>query len=208
MKSYGQYCSMARGLDVIGDRWTLLIVRELLSLDSARYSDLLAGLPGISTNLLASRLVELEESGLIERKAPTPPVATALYVLTEHGRALEPVLVEIGKWAVPTIAATDWRENTFRTHWLALPARSFLHDSEPDAPPVRLVIDTGDEPLTLVIGEGRVTARTGDDPAAEARLVGDPAEILRTLVGARPTGSPGAARLNGAASVLTRAGIR
>jgi DNA-binding HxlR family transcriptional regulator/putative sterol carrier protein len=88
---------MARGLDVIGDRWTLLIVRDLL-LGPKRYTDLLSGLPGIGTNLLATRLQEMEAAGLLERARLPPPAGSAVYRLTETGAALEPTLAAIGRW--------------------------------------------------------------------------------------------------------------
>ena len=85
MRSYGQYCSVAKALDVVGDRWTLLIVRELLLRGACRYTDLKDGLPGIATNLLADRIRELEAAGLIRREEAPPPVATTLVHLTEAG---------------------------------------------------------------------------------------------------------------------------
>src|SRR5271155_5391938 len=100
MRSYGQYCSVARGLDIVGDRWTLLIVRELLLQGPCRFTDLKNGLPGIAANLLSTRLKELEDAGLISRENAPPPVATALYTLTENGLALEPVLKALGLWGL------------------------------------------------------------------------------------------------------------
>jgi len=96
-RSYDQYCAVARGLDVIGDRWTLLLVRDLL-LGPKRYKDLLSGLPGIGTNLLADRLRELESAGLIERTVLPPPAGSTVYQLTEAGQALEPAMVALGRW--------------------------------------------------------------------------------------------------------------
>ena len=96
-RSYDQYCAVARGLDVIGDRWTLLLVRDLL-LGPKRYTDLLSGLPGIGTNLLADRLRELEADGLIERTLLPPPAGSTVYQLTEAGQALEPAVVALGRW--------------------------------------------------------------------------------------------------------------
>src|SRR5213595_2941021 len=98
MRSYGQYCSIARALDIVGDRWTLLIVRELLLQGRCRFTDLKNGLPGVATNLLSTRLKELEEAGLVAREDAPPPVATALYYLTDSGMALEPVLQTLGLW--------------------------------------------------------------------------------------------------------------
>ena len=96
-RSYDQYCAVARGLDVIGERWTLLIVRDLL-LGPKRYKDVLEGLPGIGTNLLADRLHEMERLGLVERTVLPPPAGSTVYQLTAAGEGLEPALFAIGRW--------------------------------------------------------------------------------------------------------------
>jgi DNA-binding HxlR family transcriptional regulator len=88
MRSYNQYCSMARTLDVVGDRWTLLIVRELLTQGPCRFSDLHRGLPGIASNLLAQRLRKMEAAALITRHDEPPPVAATLISLTDRGQDL------------------------------------------------------------------------------------------------------------------------
>ena len=85
MRSYKQHCGLAKALDVIGDRWTLLVIRELLLQGPCRYTDLKNGLPGIATNLLSDRLRELEAAGLVLREEAAPPVATTLFRLTEAG---------------------------------------------------------------------------------------------------------------------------
>src|SRR5213080_3892836 len=118
MRSYGQYCSVAKALDVIGDRWSLLIIRELLLQGPCRYTDLRNGLPGIATNLLAERLRQLEQAGLIHSEQAPPPVATTLYQLTGRGEALESVLRELGRWGAPLLGATGEEPEEFRTHWL------------------------------------------------------------------------------------------
>ena len=96
-RSYNQYCGVARALDLVGERWTLLIVRNLI-LGPLRYSDLLRGLPGITTNLLAGRLKELENSGLIERVRASGTDSGHLYRLTELGAGLEPAINALGAW--------------------------------------------------------------------------------------------------------------
>src|SRR5579863_5376384 len=101
MRSYGQYCSIAKALDVVGDRWTLLIVRELMVRGACRYTDLRNGLPGIATNLLADRLRDLEEHGIVRREAAPPPIATTVFQLTERGASLRPVIGELGRWGAP-----------------------------------------------------------------------------------------------------------
>ncbi|MFF3668701.1 winged helix-turn-helix transcriptional regulator [Microtetraspora malaysiensis] len=96
-RSYGDLCGVARGLDVVGERWALLVVRDLL-LGPKRFSDLLGGLPGVSPNVLSQRLRELAEHGVIQRRDLGPPARVHLYELTEWGRGLEPVLLELGRW--------------------------------------------------------------------------------------------------------------
>ena len=104
-KSYNQLCGLAYALDNIGERWTLLIVRELLP-GPRRFSDLMDGLPGISTNLLTERLKDLEERGLLIRRKLPPPARTAVYELTPTGLALEDTLFELGKWGSRFVPAT------------------------------------------------------------------------------------------------------
>jgi DNA-binding HxlR family transcriptional regulator len=114
-RSYRQYCGAARALDLVGERWTLLIVRNLL-LGPRRYSDLLAELPGITTNLLAKRLKEMIAAGLISRELASPPPRAELYSLTERGEALEPVLLDLARWARPLMEAPR-RDDTRNPGW-------------------------------------------------------------------------------------------
>jgi DNA-binding HxlR family transcriptional regulator len=183
MRSYGQYCSVAKALDVLGERWTLLIVRELLARGACRYTDLRAGLPGIATNLLADRLRELEAAGIVEREDAPPPVATTLFSLTERGRALQPVIAELGRWGVPLMAGSSPDEH-FRGQWLRLPVRMFLADRQPDRPPSTVEIRAGDETVVIDAGEGQVSMRLGTEPNADAVISGSPPEILRLMSGA------------------------
>jgi DNA-binding HxlR family transcriptional regulator len=96
-KSYGQSCAIARGLDVLGGRWTLLVVRELL-IGPRRFTDLQGNLPGISSTLLGERLRELDATGLVRRRQLPPPAASTVYELTEAGRAVEEVVLAVGRW--------------------------------------------------------------------------------------------------------------
>src|SRR6185312_7009995 len=130
MRSYSQYCSVAKALDVIGDRWTLLIVRELLLAGPRRYTDLRNGLPGIATNLLSERLRDLEAAGVVIREDAPPPVASTLFKLTARGEALRPVLRELGLWGIPYMVEGPAAEDVFRGRWLAGPAEGFLTHSE------------------------------------------------------------------------------
>jgi DNA-binding HxlR family transcriptional regulator len=96
-RSYAQHCGLARALDLVGERWTLLVVRDLL-LGPRRYGDLLASLEGITTNLLAKRLREMREAGLIEKRKLPPPGSSEVYALTDSGLALEPAVMELARW--------------------------------------------------------------------------------------------------------------
>ena len=106
MKPYGQYCPVAHALDQVGDRWELLVVRELM-LGQRRYTDLADALPGIGSNILASRLRDLESAGIVRKTKLPPPWAVTVYELTEHGRALEPVLRSLARWGARTLGAPD-----------------------------------------------------------------------------------------------------
>ncbi|WAL98726.1 winged helix-turn-helix transcriptional regulator [Streptomyces sp. Je 1-369] len=118
-RSYDQYCAAARGLDAVGDRWTLLIVRELLA-GPRRYTDLHADLPGVSTDVLASRLKDMEQLGLSARRKLPPPAAAYVYELTDRGRELLPVLQALAAWGAPALAERG-PTDAVRAHWFALP---------------------------------------------------------------------------------------
>lgn len=102
VKTYGQYCGVARALELVGDRWGLLIVRDLL-VGSKRYTDLRAGLPKIPTNVLATRLKEFEEAGLVERHVQARPSGAIVYQLTPYGADLEPVVLALGAWGARSL---------------------------------------------------------------------------------------------------------
>src|SRR4051812_14453434 len=96
-RSYGDRCGIARALDVLGERWSLLVVRELL-LGPKRFTDLRAGLPNVGPDVLSQRLRDLEEAGIVSRAKLPPPAASRVYGLTERGKALEAVVLELGRW--------------------------------------------------------------------------------------------------------------
>jgi DNA-binding HxlR family transcriptional regulator len=101
-KTYGQYCGVARALELVGERWALLIVRDLL-VGPKRYTDLRAGLPKIPTNVLATRLKELEQSGLVERRILPRPSGAIVYELTVYGADLEDVVLALGRWGARSL---------------------------------------------------------------------------------------------------------
>ncbi|MFI7272650.1 winged helix-turn-helix transcriptional regulator [Streptomyces sp. NPDC049879] len=151
-RSYDQYCALARSLDTVGDRWSLLIARELLA-GPLRYTDLWTDLPGISTDMLASRLRDLERDGVVSRRKLPPPATGSAYELTERGGALLPVLTALAVWGGPALgpqAPTD----AVRAHWFALPLLA------------RLAPLTGDESgvLDITLPDGTFHLRLGTLP--------------------------------------------
>ncbi|MFI0960137.1 winged helix-turn-helix transcriptional regulator [Streptomyces sp. NPDC021080] len=182
MRTYGQYCSIARALDVVGDRWTLLMVRELLLQGPCRFTDLKKGLPGIAANLLSARLRELEAAGLITREDAPPPVATALYALSEDGLALEPVLKALGLWGL-RLMTTERPDDTFRAQWLAYAPAWFATDADPGAGPAVIQVVASDEPAVIELRDGGIHTRLGRATDPDLVLDGPPRAVLGLLTG-------------------------
>src|SRR2546430_214664 len=181
MRSYGQYCGLAKALDVVGDRWSLLIVRELMLRDACRYTDLYQGLPGIASNLLADRLRDLESAGIVQREEAPPPVATTLFRLTELGRELRPAVHALGRWGGPLLG-DDFGDNAFRSHWLALPLEIHLGDRAPEGQPVTIGVHAGREDLVIELADGRVRTREWAEDTPDVTLTGRPKLILGLLI--------------------------
>ncbi|MGW3209690.1 winged helix-turn-helix transcriptional regulator [Streptomyces sp. NPDC001135] len=166
-RSNDQYCSAARALDLVGDRWTLLIVRELLA-GPRRYTDLHADLPGVSTDVLASRLKDMERDGLTTRRRLPPPGVAYVYELTGRGRGLLPVLQALGGWGEAELGERR-PTDAVRAHWFALPLLRALEGEGT----VEVRLPEGEFHLRVGAEEGPVY---GDGPApggADARLVLD-----------------------------------
>src|SRR5262245_6213058 len=118
-KRYDQYCAICHALELVGERWSLLVVRELLK-GPKRYTDLLEGMPGVGTNILAARLRELEAGGIVQKRRLPPPAASTVYELTEYGRELEEPLYALARWGARTLPPPveedfypDWGLNAF-----------------------------------------------------------------------------------------------
>lgn len=182
MRTYGEYCAIAKSLDVVGDRWTLLIVRELALRGACRYTDVRNGLPGIATNLLAARLRELEAAGVVAREDAPPPIATTLFRLTPRGEQLRPVLEDLTRWGFP-LMTEDRPGDAVRSHWLASALEMMLVDRTPDARPVTIELRTGDRPIVIDARDGAIHTRLGpaDDP--DASLDGPPRLIMGLFLG-------------------------
>lgn len=180
MKQYGQFCSVARALDVLGDRWAMLVVRELL-LGPKRYTDLLDGLPGIGTNVLAVRLRELEDAGIVARETLPPPAASAVYVLTDDGMALRPVVDELALWGLRLMDRPQ-RGESMRTGWLvyslaiSASATGMREESE-------LELRVNNEAYTLTVRKGSFEARQGTAARPIAVIEATPQSLFRLASG-------------------------
>jgi DNA-binding HxlR family transcriptional regulator len=162
-KRFDQYCPMAHALSLVGERWSLLVVRELMK-GPKRYTDLAAGLPGIGTNILAARLRHLEEAGVVRRHKLPPPAASMVYELTDYGADLDEVLYALGRWGARTLGPpgpddelySDWGLNAFPALFNADAARELTET---------YVIRVDDDVFTVRLQDGRMHAALG---AAEA----------------------------------------
>jgi DNA-binding HxlR family transcriptional regulator len=182
MRSYGEYCSLAKALDVVGERWTLLIVRELALKGACRYTDLRNGLPGIASNLLAHRLRELEKAGVIAREDAPPPIATTLFRLTPRGEQLRPVLDDLMRWGLPLMNEQP-ADDAVQSHWLAGALQVMLTDHHPNAPPISIELRTGEQPIVIQANAGTIQSRLGSADGATATLTGAPRPIMGLLLG-------------------------
>jgi DNA-binding HxlR family transcriptional regulator/putative sterol carrier protein len=184
-RSYSQFCGVAHALDLVGERWALLVVRELLA-GPRRFTDLAKGLPGIRTNILASRLKELERAGVVQRATLPPPAASKVYELTEYGRELEPIVLSLGRWGARTLGPPR-PGRSFRPEALALMLRAFF--STEDARGLNAVYELrlGETSLYLCIEDGTFTAATQRTVEPDAVVTTD----FQTLAGfARGTLTP------------------
>jgi len=179
-RSYGEYCGVAKALDVVGERWTLLVVRNLL-LGPLRYSDLLRGLPGITTNLLAKRLREMEEAGVVERVRQTAHDGGAAYRLTDQGRGLEPVIHALGSWGFRRMglpAPEDHRDLA----WLLVALRRRYRGGA--ALSAEIVADG--VPYRFHLSPERAEIARGPAASPDLRLLGTPEALAMTFLRGLP----------------------
>lgn len=172
-KRYGQFCALARALDEVGDRWTLLVVRELM-VEPTGYSDLASRLPGVATNLLADRLARLQDHGLVEREP-----ATRRYALTPRGLALRPVLHELIRWGAP-LMTTGPGDDVVDDRWAVLALDAVLTSARVTGPATRVALRCGPTVLLVTVdGSGR-RVQPGTTSRADAVLTGSLPDLLAT----------------------------
>ncbi|MHA6619959.1 winged helix-turn-helix transcriptional regulator [Pseudonocardia sp. DLS-67] len=176
-RTYGQFCALARSLDIVGERWTLLIVRELLP-GPMRYTELKNSLGGIATNLLAERLRTLEANGVVERRLEESGVA---YALTPWGTGLREPLEALGRWGTPLLA-TGRGVDAFQPRWLTLALPALLAGRTVSSP-VELGIETDGLLMVLRIDEDGPSAFVRPDDEPETVLAAAPAVVVALATG-------------------------
>jgi DNA-binding HxlR family transcriptional regulator len=203
-RAYGQYCGFARALEVVGERWALLVVRDLL-VGPKRFTDLLHGLPGIPSNVLTARLKELEHAGVARRRVLPRPARAVVYELTEYGLELEPVVVELGRWGAKNLGdprpdetiTLDSLITALRTTFRPDAARKLSADYE---------LRVGEIVLHARVDRGKVRVAAGALPGAQLVIEAGPG--IRALMAGELTPAAavesGVVRLSGDATLLQR----
>jgi DNA-binding HxlR family transcriptional regulator len=175
-KKYDYYCPVAHALSLIGERWALLVVKELMH-GPKRYTDLVDGLPGIGTNILASRLRDLEAAGVVAKRTLPPPAASRVYELTDYGRELKPVMRDLARWGARSLGPPTAEDELF-AGWVENALNTMLAES---APLGRFEFRVGGEVASLVDG---VTQRGPiDDP--DVVVEGDPEAVYYMFIDRR-----------------------
>jgi DNA-binding HxlR family transcriptional regulator/putative sterol carrier protein len=178
-------CGIAHASELLGQRWALLMVRELL-LGPKRFTDLRTGLPDISPNVLGQRLRELEASGIVGRRKLAPPAATQVYELTEWGRELEPAVLALGRWAShsPSFPA----DAGMGPDSLVLALKTTFQPAKADGLDATYQLTLNEIPFKIAVKEGRFEAERGEAEAADAMISADPNAIASVVFGENPLG--------------------
>jgi DNA-binding HxlR family transcriptional regulator len=181
-RSYNQYCGLAYALDIVGERWTLLIIRELIP-GPRRFTDLMDGLPGISTNLLSERLKSLKQQGIVRRRVLPPPAGSTVYELTPLGQALESTLLELGKWGSQFVPPSMEDATLLHPGSYALTLKTFFRPQQAQEIRETYELRIDNEVLQVQIEAGEIHVQQGDALKADVIIHTDTASYLRLLTG-------------------------
>jgi DNA-binding HxlR family transcriptional regulator len=174
-RTYSDRCGIARALDVVGERWALLVVRELL-LGPKRFTDLRAGLPNVGPDMLTARLKELEAAGVVRRATLAPPAASKVYELTERGAELEPVILALGRWG--SVAPVADAEAELGVDAFVIALKTLFR---PDGDDARVELRLGDQRFAARVEKRRFEVARGTDANAEAVIAAEPGTLARAL---------------------------
>jgi DNA-binding HxlR family transcriptional regulator len=182
-RTYGDRCGIARALDVVGERWALLVVRELL-LGPKRFTDLRAGLPGLSPDVLSQRLRELEQAGLVRRRKLAPPAGSRVYELTERGLAIEPILLELGRWGSQIPLPEG--DAPFSADSFVLALRTRFDPAAAEGVDVTLELRLGEDGFRSHVADGRLDVARGSAEQPDAVVESTPGALAAVLWHDRP----------------------
>jgi DNA-binding HxlR family transcriptional regulator len=178
-------CGIAHATDLLGQRWALLVVRELI-LGPKRFTDLRSGIPDISPNVLGQRLRELEESGIVRRRKLAPPAATQVYELTEWGRELEPAILSLGQWASHSPSFPLGAE--MGPDSLVLALKTAFQPGKADGLEASYELWLGDIPFKISVKEGGFEAARGEAERPDATIRSDAGAIAAVVFGGKRLG--------------------
>jgi DNA-binding HxlR family transcriptional regulator len=179
-RSYGDRCGVARALDTIGERWALLVVRDLL-LGPKRFSDLQAGLPRLSPDVLTQRLRELVEAGVIHRRKLPKPAGSWVYELTDWGRELEPIVTSLGLWGSRARVPTG--QSRIGVDSVILGMRTTFSSERAEGLSATYALRVGGEPFQLTISDRSLDVRREETDEADAAIDTDPSTLETLLWG-------------------------
>jgi DNA-binding HxlR family transcriptional regulator/putative sterol carrier protein len=174
MRTYCDGCAAAHALDLIGERWALLVVRELV-LGPKRFTDLRAGLPNASPNVLAQRLRELEGAGVVRRRKLPPPAASRVYELTDWGMELEPIIIGLGRWGARSPSRP--RDAGLGVDSLILSFRTMFDPRAAEGLDASYELRLGEDRFRAVVADGRFEVERGSVEGPDVVIEGDPSEL-------------------------------
>jgi DNA-binding HxlR family transcriptional regulator len=177
-RTYGDRCGVARALDIVGERWALLVVRELL-LGPKRFTDLRAGLPHVGPDILAQRLRELEQSGIVRRGTLPPPAGSRIYELTERGHELEPIVVALGRFG--SVAPFPPGEAQIGVDAVVIALKSLFAPGAADGLSATYELRLGEQRFRVAVADGRLEVARGGAEAPDATIETDPGTLATVL---------------------------
>jgi DNA-binding HxlR family transcriptional regulator len=204
MRTYCDGCAAAHALDLVGERWALLVVRELL-LGPKRFTDLRDGLPNVSPNVLAQRLRELERAGVVRRRKLAPPAASRVYELTDWGLELEPVITQLGRWGARSPSRP--RDATLGVDSLILSFRTMFDPRAADGLSASYELHLDEDVFRVAVSDGRFEIARGEAERPDATIEADSATLATLVYEGRPLAEAlrsGDARIEGDESAVER----
>lgn len=194
-RHYGQYCGLAHAVDIVGERWALLIVRDLF-VSPKRFTDLKRGLPRIPSNILSARLKELEAAEVVERKVLPRPDGSVVYELTDYGQQLEDIVLALGRWGAQTLGEAG-PDDIVTPDLLIMAMRSTFRADAANGDTVSYELRAGDVVINMRVADGALEVAEGELPDADLVIETGPA--LKALMAAEI--SPEQAIANGSVKV-------